>query len=268
MGGPERVGTIEADVVELGDGVNIAPTARIRARRVSIGDNCFIGDGVVIDVGEFVLGDYSRIQAHTVGFGVEALRIGRNCWIGGRCDLDSQGGLDIYDNVGIGSMSQVWSHIRHGDVVQGCRFDSRSRTVIEQDAWLVGSCLVSPVRVGRRSMALLGSVVTRDLAPDRTFAGVPATDVTDRVGPQFAPITDVEKARRLRNRIEEFEVARPEFRGRLRVVMSRDEVLDDGTTSFIIAERTYTKRGGPAESEFLKSYGNVKFIPLGEPDPF
>lgn len=112
-----RSGSIEADSVHVGEGASIASTARIRARRVRIGDHCFIGDGVVIDTDEFILGQYSSIQAGTVGFGVEALRIGRNCWIGGPLRPRQPGGLDIHDNVGIGSMSQVWSHIRHGDVI-------------------------------------------------------------------------------------------------------------------------------------------------------
>lgn len=117
-------------------------------------------------------------------------------------------------------------------------------------------------------MALLGSVVTKDLAADRTYAGVPAIDVTDRLGPQFAPLEDTQKAARLRDRIRRFEDRRPGFRGQLDIALTQDEVHDPSRTTFVIADRTYTKRGTAAEVVFLKEHGNVKFIPVGEPDPW
>ena len=260
---------IDASNITIGKDVVIAPTARIRARSVQIGDNAFIGEGVVIDVGEFVMGDYSRMQAGTVCFGVEPLRIGRNCWIGGRSDIDSQGGLDIHDNVGIGSLSQIWTHMRHGDVTQGCRFNSRRKVVIERDAWFVGSCLVSPVSVGERSMALLGSVVTRDMVAGRTYAGVPARDVTEKFGPQFDDISLEDKASRLSERIRHFENLNPELSGLLKVELSFGSAVPaDERTYFFVNDRTYTKKRTKAETLFLSQERTVKFVPIDEPQPF
>lgn len=260
---------IDASEIHVGHDVIIAPTAQIRAKSVRIGDNAFIGEGVVIDVGDFVMGDYSRIQAGTVCFGIEPLRIGRNCWIGGRCDIDAQGGLDIEDNVGIGSLSQVWTHIRHGDVTQGCRFDSRRKVVIGRDAWFVGSCLISPVFVGERSMALLGSVVTRDMVSGRTYAGVPARDITEKIGPQYEEIAAEEKARRLAERIKSFESRHPELSGTLKVELSAATIPSTNEiTYFFVNERMYTKNRTRAETLFLSQERTVKFVPLGQPEPF
>ena len=42
---------------------------------------------------------------------------------------------------------------------------------------------------GDRAMAMVGSVVTRDMAPNHVYGGSPAIDLTAKVGPQFAPVT-------------------------------------------------------------------------------
>lgn len=107
-------------------------------------------------------------------------RIGRNCWFGGNVILDSMGGLDIDDNVGIGAHSQVWTHMQFGDLVEGCRFYSNRYMYIGKDVWLVGHCILSPVEVGERSMALVGSVITKNMLPNHIYAGVPAQDVTEK----------------------------------------------------------------------------------------
>jgi UDP-3-O-[3-hydroxymyristoyl] glucosamine N-acyltransferase len=60
-----RFANIDAQNVTIGRDITIAPSARIRAKSVFIGDNAFIGEGVVVDIGDFVLGDCSRLQAGT-----------------------------------------------------------------------------------------------------------------------------------------------------------------------------------------------------------
>lgn len=258
-------GVIRSSNVTIGRGVSIGAGTTIEADIVVLGDNCFIGENVTIRTKEFWLGDYSKIQRGTVGFGSQALRIGRNCWIGGRCDLDSQGGLVLEDNVGVGSLSQIWTHIRHGDVVNGCRFDSSQSVTIGKDAWFVGSCLVSPVSVGERSMAMLGSVIVKDMLPDRTYGGSPAVDITQKVGSQFAAISIDEKARRLKRLISDFELTNPEFANQLVVVTDLEDVnLLDNRTYFDVGSRSYSKKFTPAEVCFLKQTGTVKFTPLSD----
>ncbi|MBK9129033.1 MAG: acyltransferase [Phycisphaerales bacterium] len=269
---PRIDGVIEADELKIGRGVVVEKGTVITgkggpARRVVLGDFCYIGEQCKIIVPEFRLGDYSKLNAYAFCHGYRPLQIGRNCWFGGNVVLDSIGGLDIDDNVGIGAHSQVWTHIQFGDVVEGSRFHSSRYMLVGKDAWLVGHCLVSPVRIGERSMAMLGSVVTRDMLPNHVYAGVPAKDMTDKLGPQFERRTIEQKAAVLEKLIAEFVAARPEFAGQLRVVGSPDERRPD-VCCFDVSRRTYNKGYRPAEVAFLKQHTPlVKFVPDGEP-PF
>jgi hypothetical protein len=193
------------------------------------------------------------------------MQIGRNCWIGGNVVLDSNGGLDIDDNVGIGAHSQIWTHAQFGDIVEGCRFYSQKYMHIPKDVWFVGHCIVSPVEIGERSMALVGSVITRDMLPNHIYGGSPARDLTDKLGHQFEERTPEEKARKLEELIEAFVADHPEHRDRLRVVTGGEHVPEDGQTCFNVLDRTYTKVRSRAEVEFLKKHVPlVKFSPAGE----
>ena len=266
-------GRIDADEVQVGHGVVVEEGAVITgkggpARRVVLGDCSYVGRNVRVLAPEFVLGDYSKLHADSFGHGAHPLRIGRNCWIGGTTVLDSMGGLDIADNVGIGSHSQLWSHIQFGDVVQGCRFRSRRYLLVREDAWFVGHCLVSPVDVGARSMALLGSVVTKDMAENRVYAGSPARDVTERVGPQFADVTLEEKIQALRRILSAFEARHPEHAGRVRIAQLADRE-EEGITYLDPEARTYTRTRSQAEVAFFRAHVPlVKLVPRDEPASF
>lgn len=266
------LGTIDAEEIVIGQGVLVEEGALItgkngRASRVVLGDHCMIGRGTRILVPEFRLGDYSKLHAHSFAHGDKALQIGRNCWIGGATVLDSMGGLTLDDNVGIGSQSQIWTHIRFGDIVEGCRFFQEKPMWIGKDAWFVGHCIVSPVAVEPRSMALAGSVVTRDMLANHVYGGVPAVDLTDRLGGQFEERSVGQKAARLRELIDAFIARNPEHAGKLLVATSPDEIRP-GVCCFDVSRRVYTKTRSEAEVAFLKAHVPlVKFTPLGEP-PF
>jgi len=265
-------GTIAAAEVNIGRGVVVEAGVLIsgkagKAKRVVLGDYCYIGRETRILVPEFRLGDYSKLHAFSFLHGELPLQIGRNCWIGGNTVLDSMGGLDIDDNVGIGAHSQLWTHAQFGDIVEGCRFHSRRRMFVARDAWFVGHCIVSPVSVGEKSMALAGSVITKDMLPNHIYGGTPAIDLTNRLGNQFELRSVEQKADRLQRLIDEFCDEYPEFRGRLAVARSAGEKRA-GVTCFNVADRTYNKSYDPAEVAFLKKYVPlVKFSPEGEP-PF
>jgi acetyltransferase-like isoleucine patch superfamily enzyme len=262
-------GEIHADEVVLGQGVVVEPGVLITGkggpcRKVVLGDFCYIGHNSRIFVPEFSLGDYSKLHQGAFAHGVEPMQIGRNCWIGGNVVLDSMGGLDIDDNVGIGAQSQIWTHAQFGDIVEGSRFFSKKYMHIGKDAWLVGHCIVSPVAIGERSMALVGSVVTRDMLPNHIYGGSPAKDLTDKLGTQFEDRTVAQKAAKLTEIFEEFFVSHPEHRGALGVAEGATDVRDDGRTWFNVADRTYTRTCSAAEVAFLKAWVPlVKFTPAG-----
>jgi len=265
-------GIINAAQVKIGQGIVVEEGVVITgkdgpARQVILGDFCYIGRHTRIITPEFRLGDYSKLHAYSYAHGEKPMQIGRNCWIGGSTVLDSIGGLDIDDNVGIGAQSQIWTHIQFGDIVEGCRFYSRKHMCLGKDAWFAGHCIVSPVRVGEKSMAMAGSVVTKDMLPNHVYAGVPAKDVTDKVGPQFESRTVQQKADKLQGLVDAFTARHPEFKDQL-LVITCPEARRGGVCCFDVSRRTYTRTYSRAEVAFLKRHVPlVKFTPEDEP-PF
>lgn len=261
------LGSIQADVIEIGKGVVVEEGVVIKGKNgpaeyVRLGDFSFIGRETVIITPHFEIGDYSKFHANGFGHGELPLRIGRNCWIGGNVVLDSMGGLDIDDNVGIGASSQIWTHIMFGDIIEGCRFNSRRYMHIGRDAWFVGHCIVSPVVVEERSMAMAGSVITRDMESNHIYAGVPAVDITSKIGPQFVNRSADEKQSHLTSVISEFVESNPEFADTLYACTEYPEQLNESVTYFNVSDRTYTQRFSAAEIAFMRKHvPTIKFVP-------
>lgn len=243
---------IDCPDVQIGVGVFIEKGVRIVSKRVRIGDFVYIGRNATIRAPEFAIGDYTRLNEMSFAGGAKPLSIGRNCYFGRSVYLDSNGGLTIDDNVGVGASSQLWTHIKYGDIVQGCRWDKEYPLHIEHDAWLVAKVTVGGCQhIGARVQVFNESNVTkRELPADTTWAGNPACDVTDRFGPQFEAISDDEKRLRLQRELARFYAAHPEYDGAL-----------DGT--FNAVTRTYHKSRTAAEVSFLR-FTLAKFVPEGE----
>lgn len=242
--------------VVIDDGVVLQGRSAKKARRVVIGDNVYIGYNSRAYVDELVIGDYTMMHNHAFIAGDQPCIIGTCGWFGQHTIFNSTGGLTIGNGVGVGAYSQLWSHIRHGDVLQGCRFNSAKPLVIEDDVWFVGHCIVSPIVARRRSMAMVGSVVTRDMEENHVYAGVPAKDVTDKIGPQFAEVPLEEKYQKMLAKADAFYAVHPEYGDReIRVVRSLGgpESHDPGgATIFDVESRTYNRRRTAQEFAFMK----------------
>ena len=151
----------------LGDNPNLS---------VTIGDNNIINDNTRIFIhGKFNMGDWNVLHNDMLLMAEQHLYIGHNCWFGQNTILDGAGGLVIGNGVRVGMYSQVWTHVASGEQIEGCTLYSKRETIIEDDVWLVGSCIVgSGLKLGWRSVALINSVLTKDTLPDRAYAGSPA----------------------------------------------------------------------------------------------
>ena len=187
---------INAEEIHVGVNTIVEPTAIIRgidgkAKKIYIGDNCYIGHNVQIIIDEFHLGDYSKIHHNTNIHGYKPCIIGHNLWMGQYTIVDSIGGVNIGNNCGIGAHSQLWSHIKYGDTLEGCRFLSEGKLNVGNDVWFVGHCIVSPINALDKSMALVGSVITKDMDFNTIYSGVPAQAISHKIGPQFIEI-DIE----------------------------------------------------------------------------
>ncbi len=240
--------------MKVGKNTYISPSAVIKGDNIVIGDNCYIGDGVQILVDDFTLGDYCKIHNKSTLHGYDKMTIGHNAWIGQGTIIDSIGGVSIGDNCGIGAYSQLWSHIRYGDPMEGCNYESKSKLSVGKDVWFVGHCIVSPVTVEDKAMALVGSVVTKDMKENHIYGGSPAKDLTEKIKPQFRPVTLEEKW----SFVKSLDV--PDF---VEFVDSYDLEMDERKTYFNISDRTYTKRMTEGEQDFMKYlFGKlIKFTP-------
>jgi acetyltransferase-like isoleucine patch superfamily enzyme len=261
---------ILADEIVLGkdvvieEGVIIEGKTNKRPRRVAIGDNVFIGANTRMYVDDLSIGDYTAIHNHGLVAGDKPCIIGQACWIGQNTILNSTGGLTMGNGVGVGAYSQLWSHIRFGDVLQGCLWDSDAPLIIDDDVWFVGHCIVSPIHAYMRSMAMVGSVVTKDMLPNRVYGGTPAKDLTNKIGPQFGEISVAEKLRQLSVLYSQFCQKHPQLqRDRIAIVGSVVDTIDETeTTVFDVSTRTYNKLRTTEEIAFMKFLlPRIKFYP-------
>ena len=251
---------IKADEIILGKNVIISPKAIIRgvdgnAKKIIIGDNTYIGDNVQIILDEFEIGDYCKIHHHTNLHGYKPMKIGHNAWVGQYAIIDSIGGVSIGDNCGIGAHSQLWSHIKYGDPLQGCNYNMSSPLVVEDDVWFVGHCIVSPIIAKSKSMALAGSVVTKDMEENRIYGGTPAKDLTDKILPQYTPLTLLQKW----DIINQLQIPKG-----IKFIEDESQVNnEDDISYFNIVNRTYTKKRTEMEISFMKYLQSklIKFIP-------
>ena len=258
---------IFADELYVGKGTFISPTAIIRGingneKKIILGDNCYIGDGVQIICDEFSLGDYCKIHHHTNIHGYLPCAIGHNAWIGQYSIIDSIGGVNIGNNCGIGAHSQLWSHIKFGDTLEGCRFLSEKRMNIGNDVWFVGHCIVSPIDAQDKSMAMVGSVVTKDMHYNEIYAGSPAKSISDKIGFQFNEISIENKLDKMVKYLQEWNHKSE----KIKIVMTIEDIdlNNEEFTFFNITNRTYTKRNSPEEISFMNFLlpAKAKFVPL------
>lgn len=231
--------------------------------QITIGHGSRIHRDVYIDVAHLVIGDYVTIHHGTVIHG-ESVQVGHNCWIGHYCILDGLGGvLKIGNNVGIGAQSQLWSHMKFGDVLAGCKWNESQSLIIEDDVWFVGHTIVTPIVARAKSMLMVGGVAVRDMEENRTYGGSPAKDLTDVFGPQFS-------ARSVEERLQGFDQLIHAFRAEggnadfVRVKIEIPPEQEANETTFDPIGRQYMPRYTEEETTFMRFllYERAKFLPV------
>lgn len=251
-----------ADGVKISGGYDYATSTPIPAKKVVIGDGVFLAANIEIICPSIEIGDYTMIREHTMISGYKEAKIGSCCWIGQSCILNTHGGLTIGNGVGIGAGSQLWSHIRFGDTLEGCNWESVTPMVVEDDVWFSGHCLVSPIHAKSKSMAMLGAVITKDMEENHIYAGVPAKDVTDKLGKQYRDVPVEEKYEVMQGKLKEFYEKYPQLSKSIIVVKDSANLQENDKTVFDVSNRTYTKRLTHEEMEFMKFLlVKIKFYP-------
>jgi len=232
-----------------------------------LGDCVYIGPRTkIIGKGTVKFGDYSKIHGDcfiNVPDHDNIIEFGCNTWIGERTILDGTGNIIASHNIGIGIASQLYSHISHGDILRGCRFNSKTQLTIGKDAWFVGQCLVSPVNIGEKSVALLGSTITKDTKPNSVYAGIPAKDVTEKLGQPWDNPSSQKRLFLFDDYVKTFSLEKKLKINSIVGVTNFNENMDPTISYFNVMTGTYTKRSNQIEIEFMKwltSY-KARFIP-------
>lgn len=224
-----------------------------------IGDNVEIGEGVkILGGGDLFIGDYSKINRNCFINASGVVRLGQATWVGERVVLDGTGKLWAGDFLGVGIGSGLYSHIRHGDVTEGCLYEKESELIIGDDVWFVGECFVSPIIAKDKSMAMLGSVVVKNMDENSVYGGNPAVNITHKTGVPWIPKTESEKFLRVARLIEEgcnkFNLDKDMFK----VVYSMPEIKESGITYYNILDRTYRKTNSDGEIKMNKWLFNAR----------
>lgn len=258
----------------IGKNTIIHESASIASDHYYIGDNCYIGPNVNVTAHKFVLGDYSKIHNGTFvcsqpdKFTGGGVFLGHNNWIGQNAVIDGTGGFYAGNNLCVGISSLLYSHALFGDVLEGCNFCSASPIKIGNDVWFMGFCLVSPIEAKDKSMALLGSNVTKPMEENRIYAGNPAKDISDKVGYQFKNISVDEKHNMLHGLLIDFFNSNKSLdRDKIIVVDKESQISNEDEYTYInIADRKYTKKQSEEEISFLSwavKY-RAKFTPYSD----
>jgi hypothetical protein len=167
----------------------------------------------------------------------------------------------IGNGVAVAAGCQLWTHMKFGDTLQGCRWEWRRELLVGDDVYFGGNSLVGPITAGDRSLALMGSVVTHDMEPNRVYAGVPAVDISDKVGLHYEEVSVDEKFSRLLNEFEKFSSGR-QLEHEIQIVKQWPDDMRPEVTYFNVATREYTKRLSRTEIDFmLHLLMPIKFYP-------
>lgn len=172
--------TIGEGQVIIGEKCRIASDVQFifhRPSTITIGDACVIGPGVkfVCDGGDVAIDDWTTLHDRCLVLSGKGVTIGQHGWFGQHTIIDGTGGITIGNGVRVGMYSQLWSHVAAGEQIEGCTLFGKRPVVIEDDVWLVGSCIVaSGITIARRTVALIGSNITRSTEPGVVIAGSPA----------------------------------------------------------------------------------------------
>ena len=170
--------------IELGAYVHIAPTAIIKGGRMPRS--------------RLIIGDHSRIFPF--------------CW------LEPGEGMTIGRQVGIGGHNLLFTHGAWSDYLLGGPIGYGPIT-IEDNVWLPWRIMVlSNVTIGRNSVIMAGSVVSRSIPPNSIAGGMPAKVIKEGGATGLEP---GEKLRRASEILDDFGRVLAE-RGRVRTAPHRD----------------------------------------------
>lgn len=253
-------------IFEVGEGTYISPKAKIVAldgiskpKRFIIGDMSYIGDDVQILCDDVVIGDYCKIHHHSNIHGYLPFSLGHNAWIGQYTIMDCIGGIAIGNNFCLSAQSQLWTHFKFGDCLEGCRFNLSKSMSIGNDVWIGVQSIVTPINAEDKSLLMGGSLMTKNMQHNRVYAGSPAIDITEKIGPQFSNVSISDKMDTM-NRLH-MEFGSPKD---IRIIETIEQIGNENISYFAVDTRQYKKTLSSNEVAFMKYLlpTKAKFTPI------
>lgn len=138
---------------KLGKNVNIPYPELVNLYGCEIGNNCFIGPFVEIQE-DVKIGKNCRIQSHS--FICSKVIIGNDVFI-------SHGAMFINDKYPVRRDPKDWEE-----------------TIVEDGVVIGSNATILPCKIGRNALVGAGSVVTRNVLPNKIVAGNPAKIIGER----------------------------------------------------------------------------------------
>ncbi len=232
---------IECETIEIGfdsiiefDTIIKSITAT-KMQKFTVGDNCLIGFKNQILVPEFELMDYSQLHNSCLCSGYKPLLIGNNCWIGQGAILNSFENLTLKNNVRMGG-SQIWTHVASGELLEGSNFFGAKPVTLEDDVWLMGfGHLITPgVTIRQGSVIMAGSTITKSTEPFKTYSGIPAKDITEKL-PAWTKKTLEQKFILMKNFVDEFKIAYEKWSEQV-IILSTNNTTESDMIEFVESE--------------------------------
>ena len=159
----------------------------------SIGKRSIIGNNVrVFGEGRLEIGNHVKIHNNVTLCVKGKAKINDCAWIGQDSFIDATGDLIInrFSVLGIGST--ICTHVRGGDKLFGCRYEENCSATLGEDSWLMTKASIGPYKLGSKSVALMGAVITKNFGDNKILGGVPARDSTNKMGHPYIAKTGEE----------------------------------------------------------------------------
>ena len=121
----------------------------------------------------------SSIHWRAEFYAPERIVVGERCTIGDSCFLDGRSGLELGDDVNIGSHVTIYT--RQHDVDSPDFAEVGAPVTIGRHAWVASHAIVLPgVTIGEGAVVAAGAVVTKDVGPFLMVGGNPARPIRER----------------------------------------------------------------------------------------
>jgi acetyltransferase-like isoleucine patch superfamily enzyme len=210
--------------VGLGFGSYILPFSG-EFRRIHIGDDVEIEDGVRILAGNLTIGAGSQIKNDTRIWGQSDFSLGTDGYIDQECHFDLRRDITIGNKVTIGGGCWMYTHMVFSSVLSGAPFTFGPVTIRDR-SYLGANVFVLPgVQIGNDTIVGARAVVTKDIGPDVVVVGNPAKEI-NRTSQKTKNLGEEEKQILVKEILDQF----------LKIYESRSKLLKEwDKTEYVIS---------------------------------